>query len=194
VITKIHTYAGLLTFVNLMVYGIVGIAAAFEPPPGAPGPAAEVREAAFTMEPNLTDREVADKAARQLGLWLALPVQNFAIQHDNAGRLVLNFQHANGRDRVTFPEGSGRLRLEHTRNPLLGGYLAGLHTASAAFHVWDWRMQLWGYYNEFAMWCLMLMTGTGVYMWLSKRARHRWALASFLSGTGLFLAMYWWTR
>jgi hypothetical protein len=127
-----------------------------------------------------------------LGLSLAKPVQDFAIQHDSQHRLVLDFQHANGRQRVTFPEG-GRLRVEETRAPL-DRYLASLHVASAAFHPGDWRMQAWSYYNEFAMWCLIGMTATGVWLWLTRHPRHRWAMASFAAGTGVFAAMYWWTR
>ena len=191
-ILKIHTYAGLMTFVNLMIYGIVGIAAAFEPSPDAPAPAPVVSELPFTIEPNLTDRQVAERVVARLGLSLATPVQDFAIQHDQAHNLVLDFHHANGRHRVTFPDVT-RMRVEHTRRPLQG-YLASLHTASAAFRIGDWRMQLWSYYNEFAMWCLMVMTATGTYLWLSRRARHRWAMVSFAAGAGLFLTMYVWTR
>src|SRR5205085_7039569 len=146
VILKLHTYAGLGTFVNLMIYGIVGIAAAFEPPPGALPPAPVVREVAFTIEPNLTDREVANRVVALLGLTLATPVQNFAIQHDAAHNLVLDFQHANGRDRVTFPD-PAHLRGEHTLRPPTA-YPASLHAVSAVFRIGDWRMQSWAYYNE----------------------------------------------
>ena len=142
---------------------------------GCAGGAAEVREILFPIEPNLTDREVAERVVTLLGLSLATPVQNFAIQHDKAHNLVLDFQHANGRDRVTFPD-AARLRVEHTRRPLQA-YLASLHTTSAAFHIGDWRMQVWAYYNEFAMWCLVGMIVTGAYLWLSPRAASRARLA-----------------
>jgi hypothetical protein len=181
-----------MTFVNLMIYGIVGIAAAFEPSPDEPPPAAAVREIPFTIEPNLTDRQVAERVVALLGLSLATPVQNFAIQHDAAHNLVLDFHHANGRDRVTFPD-AARLRVEHTRRPLQG-YLSSLHTTSAAFHVGDWRMQTWSYYNEFAMWSLMAMMATGTYLWLTRRLRHRWAMASMAAGLAVFAAMWIWTR
>jgi hypothetical protein len=192
VILKLHTWAGLATFVNLMIYGIVGIAAAFEPPPDAPARAAIVREAAFEISPNATDREVAEQVVERLGLSLARPVQNFAIQHDDQHRLVLDFRHANGRHQVTFPD-AAHFRVEITRAPL-DRYLSSLHVTSAAFHSGDWRMQTWSWYNEFAMWCLIFMIGSGVWLWLSRRARHRWALASLAAGTGLFTLMYWWTR
>jgi uncharacterized iron-regulated membrane protein len=192
VILKIHTYAGLATFVNLMIYGVVGIAAAFEPPPGASERAPVVRELPFTIPANLSDREVAERVVGLLGISLATPVQNFAIQHDRSGELVLDFQHANGRHRATFPE-PGRLRVEITRNHL-DRYLAALHVTSAEFHVGDWRMQSWAWYNEFAMWSLMAMMVTGVYLWISRRARHRWAMASLATGVGVFAALWIWTR
>ena len=191
-ILKLHTWAGLATFVNLIIYGIVGIAAAFEPPPDAPARAPVVREIPFTTPPNLTDREVAERVVAALGLSLATPVQSFAIQHDAAQRLVLDFRHANGRHRVTFPD-EAHLRVEITRAPL-DRYLSSLHVTSAAFHPGDWRMQAWAYYNEFAMWCLMLMTATGSWLWLSRRPRHRWAMASLAAGCCAFAFMYWWTR
>ena len=68
---------------------------------------------AFAIAPNSTDREVANRVVDLLGLSLATPVQSFAIQHDAAHNLVLDFQHANGRHRVTFPD-AGHLRVEIT--------------------------------------------------------------------------------
>ncbi len=191
-ILKIHTWAGLATFVNLIIYGIVGIAAAFEPPPDAPAAPPLVREIPFAIPPNLTDRQVAERVVSTLGLSLATPVQNFAIQHDSAQRLVLDFRHANGRHRVTFPDDS-HLRVEITRAPLVR-YLSSLHVTSAAFHGGDWRMRTWAWYNEVAMWCLILMTATGTWLWLSRRSRHRWAMASLAAGCCAFALMYWWTR
>ena len=191
-ILKLHTWAGLATFVNLMIYGIVGIAAAFEPAPDAPPRAAEVRELPFVLAPNLTDRQVAQQVVKRLGLSLATPVQNFAIQHDDAQHLVLDFRHANGRHRVTFPDAS-HLRVEITRAPL-DRYLSSLHVTSAAFHPGDWRMQAWSWYNEFAMWCLIWMTGSGTWLWLTRLPRHRWAMVSLAAGCGTFVLMYWWTR
>ena len=92
VILKLHTWAGLATFVNFVIYGIVGMAAVFAPSPDAPEPAAVVREIPFTVAPNLSDREVALQVLDLLDLPLAKPLQNFAIQHDREGRLVLDFR------------------------------------------------------------------------------------------------------
>src|ERR1022692_4247589 len=51
-IQKIHTYAGLLTFVNLMVFGIVGLSATLGSRPQDLAPV--VRSVPFVVEPNLT--------------------------------------------------------------------------------------------------------------------------------------------
>jgi hypothetical protein len=192
VILKLHTWAGLATFVNFIIYGIVGIAAVFDPPPDAPPPAAVVRDMPFTAAPNLSDREVAVQVADLLGLTLAKPVQNFAIQRDKEGRLVLDFRHANGRHRVTFPD-SSHLRVEVTRASFTQ-YLTSLHFTSVDFHPGDWRMRAFGWYNELAMWCLILMIGTGVWLWYTRRFKHRWAMASLFAGSGIFTIMYVWTR
>jgi hypothetical protein len=190
-IQKIHTYAGLLTFVNLMVFGIVGLSATLGSRPQDPVP--EVRSVPFVVEPNLTDRQVAERVCGLLRLSLATPIQSAVIQHDAANNLLLDFWHANGRHRVTVLESQGRLRVEVMRNSLWS-YLGTLHATTAAFHSGDWRMQLWADYNEFAMWCFLVMLASGVALWLLSRPRHRWAQCSLVLGCGLFAALCFWTR
>ena len=157
-IKKIHTYAGLLTFVNLAVYGIVGLSALYLLRPHTQPPAVSYQN--FTVEPNLTDRQVAERVCAEMNLSLATPVNSFAIQHDAANNLFLDFRHANGRHQVTVLEKEGRIRIEASRNSLWL-YLYTLHETTAEFHSGDWRMQLWADYNEFAMWCLLLMIVSG---------------------------------
>lgn len=190
-IARIHTYAGLLTFVNLMVFGVVGLDAALQSRPRERAPA--IHYQAFSVPPNLTDREVAERVCRLLHLSLATPVQSAAIQHDSAGNLLLDFYHANGRHKVTVLETEGRLRVEVSRSSL-ARYLSTLHVTTAAFRSGDWRMQLWAWYNEIAMWCFLLMLATGVAIWLTTNPRHRLAQLSLLLGCGLFAALSWWTR
>jgi hypothetical protein len=160
-IARIHTLAGLLTLANLLLYAIVGIAALWDT---RGQPAVVVWEQPFTPEAN--DRETAERVVELLGLSLATPVHAFNIAHDAQHRLVLDFYHANGRHKVTVLD--GRIRVEHTRAGLLS-YLSTLHVTTAAFHSGDWRMQWWARWNEFAMWCLLAMTASGVWIWLSRR-------------------------
>ncbi|MBZ5622612.1 MAG: hypothetical protein LAQ69_28345 [Acidobacteriia bacterium] len=190
-IQKLHTYAGLLTFVNLAVFGLVGLSAALESRPQDRAP--QVRFVPFTVEPNLTDRQVAERVCALLHLSLATPIQKEVIQHDGANNLLLDFWHANGRHKVTVLEAEGHLRVEELRNSLWS-YLGTLHATTAEFHSGDWRMQLWADYNEFAMWCLIGMLASGVALWLLSQPCHRWALWSLAIGCGLFAALCFWTR
>lgn len=190
-IKKIHTYAGLLTFVNLAVYGIVGLSALYLLRPHTQPPAVSYQN--FTVEPNLTDRQVAERVCAEMNLSLATPVSSFAIQHDAANNLFLDFRHANGRHQVTVLEKEGRMRIEASRNSLWL-YLYTLHETTAEFHSGDWRMQLWADYNEFAMWCLLLMIVSGLALFLTARARSRLAQISLAAGCCAFAALYFWTR
>lgn len=190
-VKKLHTYAGLLTFLNLAVYGVVGLSVTFLRQAGRTAPVVSYRN--FTVPPNLTDRQVAERVCSLLGLSLATPVNNAAIQHDVANNLFLDFWHANGRDQVTVLEQEERLRIETTRNNI-GLYLFALHETTAAFHSGDWRMQLWADYNEFAMWCLLAMIVSGFTMFLATRTRSRLAQISLATGCCLFGALYFFTR
>jgi hypothetical protein len=190
-VKKLHIYAGLLTFVNLTVYGIVGLSASYLLESHKPTPIVSYQR--FTVEPNLTDRQVAERICAKLNLSLATPVNRFAIQHDSANNLFLDFRHANGRHQVTVLEKEGRIRVEAMRNSLQL-YLYTLHETTAAFHSGDWRMQLWADYNEFAMWSLIAMIATGVAMFLASRVRSRLAQVSLAAGCCGFAALYFWTR
>ncbi len=185
--TRLHIYAGLLTLVNLLLYGVVGIATLWDRQhPAAP----VVFERAFTVQPGESDRAIADRVVQLLGLSLATPVHAFAIGHDRAGRLVLDFYHVNGRHKVTFRD--GLLQVEQTR-ATLAGYLNTLHVTTGAFHSGDWRLQLWAWWNEFAMWCVALMALTGIWIWWQRRGTpglarrtHRWTAMGALA----LLAVY----
>src|SRR4051812_7731713 len=166
-VKKAHTYAGLLTFLNLVVFGIVGLSASF----GALHSDAALRrtfDQPFRPAANQSDKQVADSVCRALGLTLALPVQSAAIQRDSAGRLLLDMYHANGHHRVTVIESEGKLRVEEFRASA-PRFLDVLHMTTAVFHSGDWRMNAWAWYNEFAMWCLGLMMLSGVWIWLAGR-------------------------
>jgi hypothetical protein len=148
-----------------MLYAVVGIAALFDsrtsPPPA-------VWEQPFAVQAGQSDRQVAERVVTLLGLSLATPVHDFAIGHDAEGHLALDFYHANGRHQVTVLDRPGRLRVSQTRAPLWK-YLSTLHVTTAAFRSGDWRMQLWAWWNEFAMWCLAVMASSGVWIWWTRR-------------------------
>jgi len=190
-IAKLHTYAGLLTFINFTVFGIVGLTAAFTPRYRAPDPV--VHFEAFAPQPNLTDRDVAERVCDQLHLSLATPIQPAVIQRDSANRLLLDFYHANGRHRVTVLESEKQLRVEVIRNSFWS-YVGTLHATTAAFRSGDWRMQLWADYNEFALWSLIAMIFSGTTLWLISRRLSPLTRMSLVLGCTLFAALLLYTR
>jgi len=161
VLARIHTLAALATLVNLLVYAAAGIAPRALLPP-------EISERDFVRVPYESDRDTAERVVRLLALPLAMPVHSFNISHDTAGRLVLDFYHANGRHKVTALD--GRLRIEASRAPL-AKYLSTLHVTTAAFHSGDARLQAWAWYNEFAMWMLVVLLVTGAWLAITRRWR-----------------------
>lgn len=189
-IARLHTYAGLLTFVNLMVFGLVGLSVVF----GGTGPGRwEVHEQPFTVEAGTPDRVVAERVVALLGLTLATPVQNAAIQHDAAGRLLLDLWHANGRHRVTIISAPPSMKVEVQRSSGWR-YLSILHANTAALRTGDWRMKLWSWYNEFALWTLFAMTASGSWLWLTRQPRNRAARVSLAAGLAVVAMLYWWGR
>ncbi|MBI3679538.1 MAG: hypothetical protein HY235_04000 [Acidobacteria bacterium] len=58
----------------------------------------------------------------------------------------------------------------------------------------DWRMRLWTYYIELSIWALIVMSLTGVYLWLASRPGFRWAQLFFAAGTVCFLALWVFSR
>lgn len=170
---------------------MVGLSVPFLRQSRSAAPAVRYRD--FTVPANLTDRQVAERVCGLLGLSLATPVNQAAIQHDSANNLFLDFWHANGRDQVTVLEKERRLRIETTRNSL-AFYLFTLHETTAAFHSGDWRMQFWADYNEFAMWCLVAMIASGIAMFLGSRMGSRLAQVWLGAGCFLFAATYFWSR
>ena len=62
-LAKIHICAGLLTLVNLMVFGAAGLGAALGPR-GLGAPHTEYR--AFTVDPGWTDRQAAEQVVSKV--------------------------------------------------------------------------------------------------------------------------------
>jgi hypothetical protein len=186
---RVHTYAGLLTFVNLAVYGVVGLSVTFLRKAGPLAPVVSYRN--FSIEPNLTDRQVAERVRTQFSL--DTRTNNVGIEHDAANNLLLDFHDANGSRQVTVLENQGQLRVETSHNSF-GIYLDTLHGRTASFRASDWRMRLWADYNEFAMWCLLTMIASGFAMFLAVRARSRLAQISLAAGCCVFAALYFWNR
>lgn len=192
-IKRIHIYVGLLNFSILLVYGIAGLDATFTGAPGGPRQEPVVEIVPYTVPPNLSDVEAANTIRVALGKTLSGPVNANGARRDRDNNLTFELYSTNGPTRITVLESQHQLHLETRRNGLWR-YLNNLHATTQNARVPDLRIRLWGWYNEFAIWSLIAMSLSGVYLWLVSRPRFRWAQFSFATGSGIFLLLYIFTR
>lgn len=192
-IKKIHMYLGLLNFVTLTVFGIAGLTATFEPGPVHPPAPAAARYEQFAVPPNASDEEVADAVYQTLKLPLSNPIPNSAMHRNPENQLTLTFYTFNGPFRVTVLEKKGQVRIEPMPNNT-ARFLNAMHSVTQAGHSQYLLIRLWAWYNEFAIWSLLAMAISGVYLWLASRPKYRWAQVSFAAGVAVFVGLYVVTR
>ena len=193
ILKKIHMYTGLLTFSALIVFGVAGVHATLRAPEQHRRPETRIEEVDFIVPGNLTDKQLADRVYETLQIPLARPLEKWALRHDTQGNLLLRFYTPNGLRTVTVLEKENRLRVE-TRQASLGQTLNALHATVPRWAAPDLRIQLWAYYMEVAIWALIGMALSGVYLWLAARPGSRWGQVSFGAGSAAFLVLYWLTR
>jgi uncharacterized iron-regulated membrane protein len=187
-VLKLHIYAGLLTFAQLVVYGIAGLAATVEERP-RPKIVQSSRELAYTVPASKTDKEVADDIYRTLALPLTRPMPLFAITRDARNDLRLDFYNINGIHRVTVLEREHRLRIDEVHNGP-ATFVNDLHTVTLNDDEAPRLVRVWGYYNAFAMWCLLGFCVSGVHLWLTATTRSLWAWGCLSVGSAVFAALW----
>jgi hypothetical protein len=192
-VKKIHMYTGLLSFVTLVVFGIAGLTATFQPSPERRRPEPAVTFRPFTVAPNLSDKEAADQVYAALRIPLSNPIPKYAVRRNSENQLALDFYTVNGIHRVTVLETENQLRIAQVRNSVWQ-YLNNAHTITPRGNSQHMRVRMWSWYNELAIWSLLFMSISGVWLWLASRPRFRWAQLSFAAGSGLFIALYALTR
>jgi uncharacterized iron-regulated membrane protein len=188
-VLKLHIYAGLLTFTQLMVYGFAGLAATVQSAAERPKAPHTIRHVTFTPPPSASDKDVADAVYRELKLPLTRPMPLFAIKRNAANDLQLDFNNINGIYRVDVHERESRLRLEEIRNSL-AIFLEDMHAVTIGDAQAPRLMRIWAFYNEFAMWCLLAFVVSGMYLWLAAQERTWWAWGSLAAGTAAFSALW----
>jgi uncharacterized iron-regulated membrane protein len=191
-VKKLHIYVGLLNFSNLIVFGIAGLVATFQGGPQRTMGAEISRYESFTAPPGSTDKQIADLVFDRFRFPLADPVAGWAIRRDNAGSLPLEFWTVNGVDRVLYEPQQRRLRIQTSRSSL-PFFLDDMHTVTELGQA-DWRMRAWAWYNHFAIWSLLAMAASGIYLWLASRPAYRIAQYSFAGGAAIFILLYIATR
>ena len=190
---KIHMYTGLLTFSALIVFGVAGVHATLRDLSQPDQPKAKIEHVDFVVQGNLTDKQLADRVYETLKPPLAGRLKKRALRHDAQGNLVLPFHTVNGLRRVTVLEKENRL-LVATERLSLAKTLNALHATVPRWAAPDLRVRLWAYYMEMAIWSLIGMSLSGVYLWLAVRPGSRWGQVSFGAGSAAFLVLYWLTR
>ena len=188
-VKQIHMYAGLLTFIAFVVWGVTGVHAVFLPKPGefTPPPVSSVREVPYEAPGDLDDRELAKAIFEAIDIPLAGGRYN--IHRDDDLNLAFNVFTINGGREVTFLEEEGTVRVDHRRNSIWG-YISSMHTAHSGRHTLTPAAIAWGYFNEFSVWAFLFMSLSGVYMWLATRPGIRWAQLSLAGMAALTLALW----
>ena len=190
-VLKLHIYAGLLTFVQMAIYGIAGLAATVEERP-RPKIVRSSRDVPYTPpagSSSMTDKEIADEVYRTLALPLTRPMPLFAIKRNEQNDLALDFYNINGIYRVTVLERERTLRIDEVRNPPFT-FLNDLHASTPGDREAPRLVRVWAYYNAFAMWCLLGFCVSGMYLWLAAQARAVWAWGGLAAGTAAIAAMW----
>lgn len=194
ILKKIHMYAGLLSFTALIVYGVAGLYSTSQPSwAERPYPETTIREVRFEFPGDVSDKELADAIYHRLDMPLTGPMYEWAIKRDEDQNLFLNFYTINGFRKVTALESEGLLRVEVARTHL-AEFLNGAHGTTLQWASPRPLVQAWAWYNEAAIWSLILMASSGVALWLMTRPRYGPGLAAFAIGNGAFLTLYWMWR
>jgi hypothetical protein len=188
-VLKLHIYAGLLTFSQLVLYGVAGLVATAQTAAERPKIPHTVRYVPFTVTPGATDQQVADSVYSTLHLPLTRPMPGWFLRRTAENDLLLDFYNINGIFRVIVLEREGRLRIEEIRNSA-GLFLGDMHAITIGDAEAPRLMRVWAFYNEFAIWCLLAFCVSGVYLWLTAQARLWWAWASLATGMAGFAVMW----
>ncbi|MBM3739105.1 MAG: hypothetical protein FJW39_25300 [Acidobacteria bacterium] len=191
---KVHIYLSLICCTALLVYGIAGLWAFANVAPQDRKRLDPVTSTmSFTAPANATDEETARLIWSAIGEPITAPPPRQAVRRNQDGHLAFAVYSVNGQVQVVFDEGRRELRLRKLPNKL-GGFFMALHEMAARNNSPDPRNMVWKYYNEFAMFSLILMVATGIYLWLASRPGMFWAQVSFSVGTIGFLALFWAAR
>jgi hypothetical protein len=188
-VIKLHIYAGLLTFAQLVLYGLAGLVATTHTGPERPHRAHTTRYVPFTAPPSATDKDVAAEVFRTLRFPLSRPIPDWFLRRTADNDLLLDFYTINGIWRVVVLERENRLRIEEIRNST-ALFLSDVHAITIGDTEAPRLVRIWALYNELATWCLLAFCVSGVYLWLSAQARSWWAWGALGLGTGALAALW----
>jgi hypothetical protein len=188
-VRKIHIYAGLLCFAQLIVYGIAGLVATVQTSHERPKNVRATRYVPFDTDGSHTDKQVADEVYRTLKLPLTRPMPDWFLRRTPDNHLLLDFYNINGIYRVVVLENEGRLRIEEIPNSL-PIFLSDVHAATLNDSGAPRLMRLWAAWNEAAMWALLGFCITGAYLWVATRPRLLWPYACLAAGSAALASLW----
>jgi len=183
-------YTGLVKLTVLVVFGIVGIVSTVLPRPVERAkPAATLQVRDVHLPGGLDDRRLADYLQASLNLPLTRPVPDWMLGRDRRNRLRFRLWTPARFYEVLVLEKQGKVQI--TTQPFdVWQYLFHLHEMTPATGHPHLPTLLWAWYIEFSIWSLMLMSLSGVYLWLASRPGYRWAQVSFAAGSVIFVVFY----
>ena len=188
-IQRIHMYLGLLAWSSLLVFGVAGLTGSFRDVLRGSRGEQTLRFENCAIPPNLSDKEVVKVVWNVLALPLTAPESMFGLRRDQDNNLTFTFYFENGISNITILEKEDRVRIETYRNNLWE-YFDNLHQTTVNAAIPDWRIRLWTYYNEFAIWTLMAMTLSGSCLWFMSRPGNRVAQVVLVASCGVFAVLY----
>ena len=121
----------------------------------------ETRE--YQLPANLTDFEAATAVYRFLQLPLSQPPGRGGVRRDAQNHVGFIVYSANGPRIVTLLESERQVRIELRRNNLWH-FFENIHALTPREATADTRERLWSWYNEFAIWALIFMSVSGVWL------------------------------
>lgn len=186
-------WSGLLSFTAFVVWGVTGIHAVFLPAPGdyQPPEISGEYEFAFEGPDNLDDQELANRIFNAADLKLA--GGHYNVHRDDNQNLAFFVYTPNGRRDLTYLEGEKRVRVQFRDNGP-GGFLSAMHVAHSRRGAPGLSARLYGVYNEFATWAFLLMSLSGLYMWVATRPGLLWARICIGAATVATIVMWWAVR
>jgi uncharacterized iron-regulated membrane protein len=187
VIRKLHIYAGLLVFSQLVVYGIAGLVATAQPSLERSKVPYRIDKVSFDTRPGEAEKAVAARVFDFLKPAMAHPVPDWFLQHTPDGHLQLDFYNVNGILRVIVLD--GELRVEHIRNGI-GLFLEDIHAATLSGDQPSGLQWAWAAWNELGIWALLGFCVSGLYLWLATRPGWLWGWATLAIATGAFISFW----
>lgn len=181
-------YLGLLNFSMLAIFGIAGLVVTFEAPDIMhSGKPPQTTFLDFTAPSSFSDREVGSLIAARMGT--PRHADKPYIHRGQANRLLVDFYSVDGLVRGTLLENTNRIEIETYRNSIWR-FIDNAHTVTIADRSADPAVRAWSWYMEFAVWSLIAMCATGIWLGVASRWRFTWTRVALASGCVVFLAFY----